>query len=56
MNLEELIASLPAGDRENLLVMANQYQNAILREEGANSFMTFVKTMWPGFISAVTMP
>ena len=51
MNLEELIASLPAGDKENLLVMANQYQNAILREKGGNDFMTFVKTMWPGFIS-----
>ena len=51
MNLEELILALPPGDRENLMAMAQQYQDAILREKGQSHFMTFVKTMWPGFIS-----
>ena len=30
--------------------MAQQYQDAILREQGQKSFMAFVKAMWPGFI------
>ena len=31
--------------------MAMQYQDAVSREKGQNSFLSFVKTMWPGFIS-----
>jgi predicted phage terminase large subunit-like protein len=50
MNLEELILALPPGDRENLMAMAQQYQDAVLREKGQINFMTFVRTMWPGFI------
>lgn len=30
--------------------MAQKYQDAILREKAQNSFMNFVKAMWPGFI------
>lgn len=30
--------------------MAQQYQDAVLREQAEKSFMTFVKAMWPGFI------
>ena len=31
--------------------MAMQYQDAVSREKGQNNFLSFVKTMWPGFIS-----
>ena len=48
--LIELINQLPEGERENLLLMAQQYQDALLREKAQTSFMTFVKAMWPGFI------
>ena len=48
--LIELINQLSEGERENLLLMAQQYQDALLREKAQTSFMTFVKAMWPGFI------
>lgn len=51
MNLAELINRLPEGDRAGLLEMAQQYQDAVMRERGQNSFLDFVKVMWPGFIS-----
>ena len=50
MKILDLIEALPEAERESLLVMAQQYQDAILRENGQKSFMTFVKAMWPGFI------
>ena len=50
MKIAELIDSLPEAERESLLLVAQQYQDAILREGGQKSFMTFVKAMWPGFI------
>ena len=45
-----LIDKLPAGQRESLALMAEEYHRAIEREKGQKSFMTFVKTMWPNFI------
>jgi hypothetical protein len=51
MNLAELINRLPEGDRAGLLEMAQQYQDAIMRERGQGGFLDFVKVMWPGFIS-----
>jgi len=50
LKILDLIEALPEAERESLLVMAQQYQDAILRENGQKSFMTFVKAMWPGFI------
>ena len=47
----ELIEGLPEGEREELLLMASQYQEAITREKAQVNFMTYVKTMWPNFIS-----
>ncbi len=32
------------------MVIAQQYQDALLREKSQTSFMNFVKSMWPGFI------
>jgi len=45
-----LIDSLPESERDSLLLMAQQYADAVQREKGQQSFMAFVKTMWPGFI------
>ena len=50
MNLADLIANLPEGERAGLLEMAQQYQEALTREECQKSFLEFVKAMWPGFI------
>ena len=50
MKIADLIDSLPAAERDSLLLMAQQYQDAILRENGQKSFLSFVKAMWPGFI------
>jgi predicted phage terminase large subunit-like protein len=46
-----LISQLPDGEREGIIAMAMQYQDAVSREKGQNNFLSFVKTMWPGFIS-----
>ena len=51
MKILELIDKLPEGERAELLVMAQQYQEAVERERSQNDFMGFVKTMWPGFIN-----
>jgi predicted phage terminase large subunit-like protein len=50
LKIADLIDSLPAAERDSLLLMAQQYQDAILRENGQKSFLSFVKAMWPGFI------
>jgi predicted phage terminase large subunit-like protein len=50
LKIAELIDALPAAERDSLLLMAQQYQDAILRESGQKSFLSFVKAMWPGFI------
>jgi predicted phage terminase large subunit-like protein len=46
----QLIESLPEGEREGLLQMAQEYSDALMRERGQTSFMSFVKAMWPAFI------
>jgi predicted phage terminase large subunit-like protein len=50
MNLTDLIASLPEGEKAGLLEMAQQYQDALIREKCQTNFLEFVKAMWPGFI------
>jgi len=47
----ELIEKLPEGERASLLEVALEYQDALKREQGQEKFLSFVKTMWPGFIS-----
>ena len=49
--LIELINQLPEGEREGIIAMAMEYQDALAREKGQGNFLSFVKTMWPGFIS-----
>jgi predicted phage terminase large subunit-like protein len=48
--LEKFLDSLPDGDRENILAMAQGYADATIREKSSKKFMEFVKVMWPGFI------
>ena len=33
------------------MILAQQYQDGLFREQAQNSFMSFVKAMWPGFIA-----
>jgi predicted phage terminase large subunit-like protein len=47
----EIIDQLPEGERASLLEVALEYQDALKREQGQERFLSFVKTMWPGFIS-----
>jgi predicted phage terminase large subunit-like protein len=51
MNLADLIAKLPEGEKAGLLEMAQQYSDALTREKCQTSFLEFVRAMWPGFIS-----
>jgi predicted phage terminase large subunit-like protein len=46
----DFISNLPDAQRDEILLMAQQYQDALAREKSQNSFMSFVKSMWPGFI------
>ena len=46
----ELIDKLPEGERESLLQMAQEYSDALARQKGQTTFMSFVKTVWPAFI------
>jgi predicted phage terminase large subunit-like protein len=48
--LMQIISLLPEEEQEPLRPLAEAYQNAVTREEGQIDFMTFVQTMWPGFI------
>ena len=50
MKILEMLDALPDGERESLLEMALQYQDALTREQGQEKFLSFVKSMWPGFI------
>ncbi len=46
----DFISNLPDAQRDEILSMAQQYQDALMREKAQNSFMNFVKAMWPSFI------
>lgn len=50
MELENLIAQLPAHEQEQLMAQVADYKAALEREQCQASFMAFVKKMWPGFI------
>jgi len=50
MKIEDLINRLPAAEREKVLMMAAQYQEALTREKCQTGFLNFVREMWPGFI------
>lgn len=48
--IEELISKLPAGEQEKFLHQMDEYRRALEREKCQESFMAYVKKMWPGFI------
>ena len=48
--IEELLSKLPPGDQAKLLEQLDEYKRAIEREKCQDSFLPFVKKMWPGFI------
>jgi hypothetical protein len=50
MKLDDLIASLNPADHEKLLQQVQEYKDALEREKCQESFMAYVKKMWPGFI------
>ena len=49
--LLKVIDAMPEGQREHLFEIADDYANSMKREKGQHEFLTFVKTMWPNFIS-----
>ena len=49
-NLLEIIKLLPEDEQAPLLPLATAYQESLTRETGQIDFMSFVQTMWPGFI------
>lgn len=44
------IASLPVAEQERMLKLIKEHERAEAIESGQNSFMGYVKWMWPGFI------
>lgn len=50
MITESLLESLPAHELEKLKRQVAEYKIAIEREKCQDSFMAYVKKMWPGFI------
>ena len=51
MKLEQLIDSLPENERDLFLAEVEEYKGALIREKAQESFMDYIKTMWPGFVS-----
>lgn len=48
--LDKLMATLKPNEQEQLLVDVEAYRKALEREKCQDSFMAYVKKMWPGFI------
>jgi len=48
--LVQVIDCMPEGQREHLLLMAEEYMHSVRRERGQERFMDYVKAMWPNFI------
>ena len=48
--IEELIKLLPESEQAPIWERVKEYQDTVLREQGQIDFLTFVKTMWSGFI------
>lgn len=50
MNLEELISKLSKDEYEAFMEKVYAVKESVLREEAQDSFMAYVKMMWPGFV------
>ncbi len=51
MKLDDLISQLAPAEQEKLLQQVADYKAALEREKCQGSFLSFVKKMWPGFVS-----
>ena len=49
-DLMSLIEGLPVNEQEELLSLAMQYKDSLVRERSQEKFIPFVHNMWPGFI------
>ena len=50
MSIEKLIAALPDNEQEVFFQAVQDYREARDREKAHESFMSYVKLMWPGFV------
>jgi len=50
MNLDALLAKLPASEQADFLEKAQAYISSIKREKSQEDFMKFVHTLWHGFV------
>jgi len=50
LNLEELISKLSKDEYEAFMEKVYAVKESVLREEAQDSFMAYVKMMWPGFV------
>jgi len=50
MKLEELIGKLPVAEQEAFLLQVSEYRDALDREKCHQSFMSYVRRMWPAFV------
>jgi len=48
--IEELLSRLPATEQEKFLKQMTEYKDALQREKCQQSFLDYVKYMWPGFV------
>jgi predicted phage terminase large subunit-like protein len=46
----EFVERMPEGEREMLFAQVAEYKAALQREQAQESFMAYVKLMWPGFV------
>jgi hypothetical protein len=46
-----MLSALPIAERERLLDLLKQLEDAKNREKARTDFIAFTKTMWPGFIA-----
>ena len=48
--LEELVGRLTEAEQQVLMAQVSDYREALEREKCHQSFMAYVKMMWPGFV------
>ena len=46
----DFVENMPEGERELLFAQVNEYKAALQREQAQESFMAYVRMMWPGFV------
>ena len=50
MDIEKLVGELPVHEQEKILSWVSTYKDALERERCEQSFLPFVKKMWPSFV------